>query len=158
VVIARGPRVWWRARRWLAGGKVYPGSTRGVPGWRRVGRDRRGRTEAVTRRRGGGGGSGGVLAWEAAPAAGGGLGVLWPVTEATGSRFKGGRWGRNGGGSSERDRRVEEAGESKGGPGVAWGSAAVGRRLHVVARKNPFPSKEDQKFEFHSKGEFGLIL
>jgi hypothetical protein len=23
--------------------------------------------------------------------------------------------------------------------------------LHLIARKNQFPSKEDQKFEFHSK-------
>jgi hypothetical protein len=41
------------AQRWLAGGKVYPGSTRGVPGWRQAGHDRRGRTEAAARRRGG---------------------------------------------------------------------------------------------------------
>jgi hypothetical protein len=25
--------------------------------------------------------------------------------------------------------------------------------LHVIARENKFPSKEDQKVEFHSKGE-----
>jgi hypothetical protein len=30
-------------------------------------------------------------------------------------------------------------------------------RLHLIARKNPFLSKEDQKFEFHSKREFKLI-
>jgi hypothetical protein len=29
--------------------------------------------------------------------------------------------------------------------------------IHLVARKNPFPSKEDQQFGFHSKREFGLI-
>jgi hypothetical protein len=29
--------------------------------------------------------------------------------------------------------------------------------LHLIARKNPFLSKEDQKFEFHSKRKFGLI-
>jgi hypothetical protein len=29
--------------------------------------------------------------------------------------------------------------------------------LHLIVRKNPFPLKEDQKFEFHSKGEFRLI-
>jgi hypothetical protein len=29
--------------------------------------------------------------------------------------------------------------------------------IHLIARKNPFLSKEDQKFEFHSKREFGLI-
>jgi hypothetical protein len=29
--------------------------------------------------------------------------------------------------------------------------------LHLIAKKNPFPSKEDQKFEFHSKRKFRLI-
>jgi hypothetical protein len=29
--------------------------------------------------------------------------------------------------------------------------------IHLIARKNPFLSKEDQNFEFHSKREFGLI-
>jgi hypothetical protein len=29
--------------------------------------------------------------------------------------------------------------------------------LHLIARKNPFLTKEDQKVEFHSKREFGLI-
>jgi hypothetical protein len=29
--------------------------------------------------------------------------------------------------------------------------------LHLIARKNQFPSKEDQNFEFHSKREFELI-
>jgi hypothetical protein len=29
--------------------------------------------------------------------------------------------------------------------------------LHLIARKNQFLSKEDQKFEFHSKRKFGLI-
>jgi hypothetical protein len=29
--------------------------------------------------------------------------------------------------------------------------------LHLLARKNQFPSKEDQKIEFHSKREFRLI-
>jgi hypothetical protein len=29
--------------------------------------------------------------------------------------------------------------------------------LHLIARKNPFPSKEDQNFEFHLKREFELI-
>jgi hypothetical protein len=29
--------------------------------------------------------------------------------------------------------------------------------LHLIARKNQFPSKEDQKFEFHSKRKIGLI-
>jgi hypothetical protein len=29
--------------------------------------------------------------------------------------------------------------------------------LHLITRKNQFPSKEDQKFELHSKREFGLI-
>jgi hypothetical protein len=29
--------------------------------------------------------------------------------------------------------------------------------LHLIARKNPFPAKEDQKVEFHSKWEIGLI-
>jgi hypothetical protein len=29
--------------------------------------------------------------------------------------------------------------------------------LHLLARKNPFLIKEDQKVEFHSKGEFGVI-
>jgi hypothetical protein len=52
------PRVIRACGGTLAGGKVYPGSTRGVPGWRRVGHDRRGCIEAVTRRRDGGGGSG----------------------------------------------------------------------------------------------------
>jgi hypothetical protein len=30
--------------------------------------------------------------------------------------------------------------------------------LHLIARKNRFPAKEDQKFEFPLKMEFGLIL
>jgi hypothetical protein len=30
--------------------------------------------------------------------------------------------------------------------------------LHLIGRKNPFLSKEDQKFEFHSKWEFRLIF
>jgi hypothetical protein len=30
--------------------------------------------------------------------------------------------------------------------------------LHLISRKNQSLSKEDQKFEFHSKREFGLIL
>jgi hypothetical protein len=29
--------------------------------------------------------------------------------------------------------------------------------LHLIARENPFLSKEDEKFEFHSKREFRLI-
>jgi hypothetical protein len=29
--------------------------------------------------------------------------------------------------------------------------------LHLTTRKNQFISKEDQKFEFHPKWEFGLI-
>jgi hypothetical protein len=29
--------------------------------------------------------------------------------------------------------------------------------LHLLARKNLFPSKEDQKVEFHAKREFRLI-
>jgi hypothetical protein len=29
--------------------------------------------------------------------------------------------------------------------------------LHLIARKNPFLVKEDQKVEFHSKWEIGLI-
>jgi hypothetical protein len=29
--------------------------------------------------------------------------------------------------------------------------------LHLIAKKNQFPSNEDQKFEFHSKRKFGLI-
>jgi hypothetical protein len=29
--------------------------------------------------------------------------------------------------------------------------------IHLIARKNQFPSKEDQKMEFHSKRKFGLI-
>jgi hypothetical protein len=29
--------------------------------------------------------------------------------------------------------------------------------LHLIARKNQFPAKEDQKFEFKSKREIGLI-
>jgi hypothetical protein len=29
--------------------------------------------------------------------------------------------------------------------------------LHLIARKNQFPSKEGQNFEFHSKRKFGLI-
>jgi hypothetical protein len=29
--------------------------------------------------------------------------------------------------------------------------------LHLIARKNQFPSKEDQNFEFHSKKKFILI-
>jgi hypothetical protein len=29
--------------------------------------------------------------------------------------------------------------------------------IHLIARKNPFLSKEDQKFVFRSKREFGLI-
>jgi hypothetical protein len=29
--------------------------------------------------------------------------------------------------------------------------------LHLIARKNHFPAKEDQKVEFHSKREIGLI-
>jgi hypothetical protein len=30
--------------------------------------------------------------------------------------------------------------------------------LHLIARKNKFQAKEDQKFEFPLKMEFGLIL
>jgi hypothetical protein len=30
--------------------------------------------------------------------------------------------------------------------------------LHLIARKNKFPGKEDQKFEIPLKMEFGLIL
>jgi hypothetical protein len=30
--------------------------------------------------------------------------------------------------------------------------------LHLIARKNKFPAKGDQKFEFPLKMEFGLIL
>jgi hypothetical protein len=30
--------------------------------------------------------------------------------------------------------------------------------LHIITRKNQFLSKGDQKFDFHSKREFGLIL
>jgi hypothetical protein len=30
--------------------------------------------------------------------------------------------------------------------------------LYLIARKNQFPSKEDQNFEFQSKREFGMIL
>jgi hypothetical protein len=30
--------------------------------------------------------------------------------------------------------------------------------LHLIARKNKFPAKEDQKFEFPLKNGFGLIL
>jgi hypothetical protein len=30
--------------------------------------------------------------------------------------------------------------------------------LHLIARKNKFPAKEDQKFKFPLKMEFGLIL
>jgi hypothetical protein len=30
--------------------------------------------------------------------------------------------------------------------------------LHLIARKNKFLAKEDQKFEFHLKVGFGLIL
>jgi hypothetical protein len=30
--------------------------------------------------------------------------------------------------------------------------------LDLLARKNPFLTKEDHKVEFHSKMEFGLIL
>jgi hypothetical protein len=30
--------------------------------------------------------------------------------------------------------------------------------LHFIARKNKFPAKEDQKFKFPLKMEFGLIL
>jgi hypothetical protein len=29
--------------------------------------------------------------------------------------------------------------------------------LHLIARENHFPAKEDQKVEFHSKREIGLI-
>jgi hypothetical protein len=29
--------------------------------------------------------------------------------------------------------------------------------IHLIARKNQFPSKEDKFFEFHSKREIGLI-
>jgi hypothetical protein len=29
--------------------------------------------------------------------------------------------------------------------------------LHLIARKNKFPSNKDQKFEFQSKRKFGLI-
>jgi hypothetical protein len=29
--------------------------------------------------------------------------------------------------------------------------------LYLVARKNQIPSKEDQKFEFHSERKFGLV-
>jgi hypothetical protein len=29
--------------------------------------------------------------------------------------------------------------------------------LHLIARKNQFPSKEEHNFEFHSKRKFGLI-
>jgi hypothetical protein len=29
--------------------------------------------------------------------------------------------------------------------------------LHLIARKNKFPAKECQKFEFHLKREFGMI-
>jgi hypothetical protein len=29
--------------------------------------------------------------------------------------------------------------------------------LHPIARKHPFPAKEDRKVEFHSKMEIGLI-
>jgi hypothetical protein len=30
--------------------------------------------------------------------------------------------------------------------------------LHLIAKENDFPAKEDQKFEFHLKLDFGLIL
>jgi hypothetical protein len=30
--------------------------------------------------------------------------------------------------------------------------------LHLIGRKNKFPVKEDQKFEFQLKREFGLLL
>jgi hypothetical protein len=30
--------------------------------------------------------------------------------------------------------------------------------LHLIAKKNEFPAKEDQKFKFLLKMEFGLIL
>jgi hypothetical protein len=30
--------------------------------------------------------------------------------------------------------------------------------LHLIARKNKFPAKEHQKFEFPLKMDFGLIL
>jgi hypothetical protein len=30
--------------------------------------------------------------------------------------------------------------------------------LHLIARKNKFPAKGDQKFEFPLKMKFGLIL
>jgi hypothetical protein len=30
--------------------------------------------------------------------------------------------------------------------------------LHLIARKNEFPSKDGQNFEFHSKRKFELIL
>jgi hypothetical protein len=30
--------------------------------------------------------------------------------------------------------------------------------IHLITRKNKFLSEADQKFEFHSKREFGLIL
>jgi hypothetical protein len=29
--------------------------------------------------------------------------------------------------------------------------------LHLIVRKNKFPSKEDQKFEFQLKLKFGLL-
>jgi hypothetical protein len=35
-----------------------------------------------------------------------------------------------------------------------WPASAL---LHLIARKNQFLSKEDRKFEFHSKLEFGFI-
>jgi hypothetical protein len=35
-----------------------------------------------------------------------------------------------------------------------WAASSL---LHLIARKNYFPAKEDQKFEFHSKREIGLI-
>jgi hypothetical protein len=98
---------------------------------------------------------GSVPVGEAAPAAGGGLGVLWSETGVRGDYWcviagreefpagggerelgrqrrvpvlKGGRRGRNGGGSGERGRRVEEAGESKGG-----GRRGVGQRGGVAS-------------------------
>jgi hypothetical protein len=50
----RGHRTWWRARWWLAGGKVYPGSTGGAPGWRRARRSGAALTRTAVRREGGG--------------------------------------------------------------------------------------------------------
>jgi hypothetical protein len=47
--VARSPVASWR----LAGGKVYPGSTSGAPGWRRARKGPVGLTEDVGRWRGG---------------------------------------------------------------------------------------------------------